>query len=98
MGGSAQPPRTYIQVASGLNYLDQNGQWAEAQDLIELTWHSLIITFTPDGMTTACLDGNVLCRSTNSPPYYGWTDDRRLTLGHFDGDIDEVRISNKLRP
>jgi hypothetical protein len=30
--------------------------------------------------------------------YYGWIDNWRLTIGHFDGDIDEVRISNTLRP
>lgn len=38
MPGSAQPSRSYIEVASGLNYVDENGQWAEAQDLIELTY------------------------------------------------------------
>lgn len=60
--------------------------------------YPLLISFEPSGVTTACLDGTTVCRSTNSPPYYGWTDNWRLTLGHFDGDIDELRISNVLRP
>src|SRR5205823_4109713 len=55
-------------------------------------WHQLKVTFDTNGITRAYIDG-ALRGSTNGPPAYGagnWT----LTLGHFDGDIDEVRISN----
>jgi hypothetical protein len=27
----------YVEVSSGLNYLDESGQWVESQDLVELT-------------------------------------------------------------
>jgi len=85
-------PQVY---ASGYAVID-NTTWS--QIVTPYTWHSLKITFQPSGVTTACIDGAVLCRSTNAPPYYGWQDGWRVTLGHFDGDIDEVRISNNVRP
>jgi len=60
------------------------------------TWHLLKMTFDRTGTNIAYIDG--VPRGTNgfTPyPYYGtnWT----LTFGHFDGDIDEVRISNIVR-
>lgn len=61
------------------------------------TWHQLTIRLGTDGVTSAYIDGVLRATSANAPNYdrtSNWT----LTLGHFDGDIDEVRISNVIRP
>ena len=61
------------------------------------TWHQLTIKLGTDGVTSAYIDGVLRATSANAPNYSrtsNWT----LTLGHFDGDIDEVRISNVIRP
>jgi hypothetical protein len=62
------------------------------------TWHRLMITYNnSSGVTKAYVDG-VLQGSSSTPPMSDTpTADWLLTLGNFDGDIDEVRISKVLR-
>jgi hypothetical protein len=61
------------------------------------TWHQLTIRLDTNGVTSAYIDGVLRATSANAPNY-GRTSDWTLTLGHFDGDIDEVRISSVCRP
>jgi hypothetical protein len=60
------------------------------------TWHQLRVTFNTNGVSTAYIDG-VLRTNVTFAPNYGRTSNWTLTLGHFDGDIDEVHISNTVR-
>ena len=59
-------------------------------------WHSLKIVFDPAGSSRCYIDGNLI---SNNPATFNYTrsNDWTLTLGNFDGDIDEVRISNVVR-
>jgi hypothetical protein len=62
------------------------------------TWHRFMITFNPANNTTkAYIDGVLMGTSTIAPVSTRPTADWVLTLGNFDGDIDEVRISKILR-
>jgi hypothetical protein len=72
-----------------------NATWSQHVTLN--TWHQLKITFDSSGITRAYIDG-VLRNSTNNPVTYNIPNSWELTLGNFDGDIDEVRISNVVRP
>jgi hypothetical protein len=57
-----------------------------------------MITFDPTHNTTkAYIDGVLLGTSSNPPTSTQPTANWLLTLGNFDGDIDEVRISKMLR-
>lgn len=59
-------------------------------------WHKFACTCDCAGTTRAYIDGNLVSQSATAPTYdptTPWT----LTLGNFDGDIDEVRISTALR-
>lgn len=60
------------------------------------TWHHLKITVTSAGSIQCTLDGILIGSGTAA----GWGNRGNawvLTLGNFDGDLDEVRISNIIR-
>ena len=59
-------------------------------------WHSLRITFDVDGQVEAYVDGALLGVQPVSMNY-SRDSDWELSLGNFDGDIDEIRISNVVR-
>ena len=69
-------------------------QWQNAVSLN--AWHKFKLTFTADGTTKCYVDDNLLNTMATSVnvgrPSTWW-----ITLGNFDGDIDEVRISNVVR-
>ncbi|MCB1094028.1 MAG: DUF1929 domain-containing protein [Verrucomicrobiae bacterium] len=60
-------------------------------------WHLLQISY--DGVTdvTARIDG-VVVATINKPPYRYRTNNWELTLGNFDGDIDEVVLRQSAEP
>jgi hypothetical protein len=60
------------------------------------TWHQLKVTLSTGGVSSAYVDG-VLRTNVMFTPNYGRTTDWTLHLGDFDGDLDEVRISNVVR-
>lgn len=94
-------------------FFDANGNapdiWANASvvldgastsQLLSLnTWHKLVITFDGNSATTVYIDGTQVaqCSTTPCSPIYDNTTPWTLTIGNFDGDIDEVRISNCVR-
>jgi hypothetical protein len=70
-------------------------QWQ--QFLTLNTWHQIRITVSPEvngqNLTRVFIDGTERGSRNVQAPSYGtanWT----LTVGHFDGDIDELRIRN----
>jgi len=60
------------------------------------TWHSLKITLDGAGTSRVYVDGT-LQGSSSTAPNYGRSGNWTIRMGDFDGDIDEVRISNVLR-
>jgi len=106
-GGTPNYP--FIESSGGTTNLTL-AQWGEY--LTPNTWHSLRMTTAgyqyqpadpPQGQTQIFIDGASI--STNNTSYFphsapsgtnNW--DWVLTLGNFNGDIDEVRISNALEP
>ncbi len=73
-----------LSVADWANYITAN------------TWHSLKITVNTNGLSQLYIDGTPR-GSSSVVPNYGRTNNWTLHMGDFDGDIDEVRISNALR-
>lgn len=71
-----------------------NTQWNNVVETDE--WSSLKITFAPDG-TVSCYINDTLIASTTVSLNTGRTTNWTLTLGNFDGDMDEVRISKVVR-
>jgi uncharacterized repeat protein (TIGR03806 family) len=67
--------------------------WANAAPLNE--WHTVRIVFDGTNTVTASIDGTQLS-SAALPPVTGRTNDWTLTLGNFNGDIDEVYITRSL--
>jgi hypothetical protein len=63
--------------------------------LTPYTWHQIKITFA-NGTTRVYVD-DVSVGTSNTAPVYDLADPWILTLGNFDGDLDEVRISKTLR-
>lgn len=59
-------------------------------------WHALRITQSSAGLVTVAIDGQVI-GSAGITQNIGRTGDWLLTLGNFDGDLDEVRISSVVR-
>jgi hypothetical protein len=59
-------------------------------------WHYIKITLDSAGATHLYVDGATLGTS-NIAPYHDRSDLWTLHIGDFDGDIDEVRISNAIR-
>jgi len=69
-------------------------QWQNAVSLN--AWHKFKLTFAADGTANCYIDGNLVSSLVTSmyvPRSSAWT----ITLGNFDGDIDELRISNIVR-
>jgi hypothetical protein len=92
---SPNAPRVYANayVMSGLD----NTGW---YNLVALnTWHKLVITYNASsGTTSAYIDGTVPISTCSScPPINDPNTQWTLSFGNFDGDIDEVRISSKVR-
>jgi hypothetical protein len=69
-------------------------QWQPAVSMSH--WHSLRLTYATNGLTSCYID-NALIGSTTVTPNYGRINAWLFTLGNFDGDIDEVRVSNIIR-
>ena len=90
-GMSPDAPRVWANCCPMLD----NSTWSQYVSLN--TWHQLKITFDSSGVTKGYIDGT-LRASTNNPVQYNVPNPWQLTLGNFDGDIDEVRISNIVRP
>ncbi|MDB6069068.1 MAG: hypothetical protein JWL81_239, partial [Verrucomicrobiales bacterium] len=81
-------------VAAGNVVAVNSAAWAAACTFN--TWHLLKVTVTSTGSVQCTLDGTVVGSGTAaawSNRTNGWI----LTLGNFDGDLDEVRISNIVR-
>jgi hypothetical protein len=81
-------------VMAGSQTVVSPGVWAANVALD--TWHHLRMTFDTDGRARVAINGNVIGQqvvSMNIPRTGLWT----LTLGNFDGDIDEVRVSSVIR-
>jgi hypothetical protein len=82
-----------IKAAQDISVLSSSG-W---QTHVPLNaWSKIKITFGTDGVV-ACYINDVLRGSASAPANYGRTSNWTFTLGNFDGDIDEVRISNSIR-
>lgn len=60
------------------------------------TWHLLKVTISSGGSIQCTLDGTVVGSGT-AATWSNRTNAWILTLGNFDGDLDEVRISNIVR-
>jgi hypothetical protein len=60
-------------------------------------WHKLKLTLDATGQVTCWIDGAVAASCSALNMNYGRTTPWTLTLGNFNGDIDEVRISNTVR-
>jgi Concanavalin A-like lectin/glucanases superfamily len=80
--------------ATVMTGLDNSG-WSQ---LVALnTWHSFKMTFDTNGITRCYIDGVLAGQPSTNAPIYDHSKDWTITLGNFDGDIDEVRISNIVR-
>ena len=69
-------------------------QWQNAVSLN--AWHKFKVTFAANGAANCYIDGSLVSSVTTSmyvPRSSAWA----IRLGNFDGDIDEVRISNVVR-
>jgi endoglucanase len=69
-------------------------QWQAAVPLN--AWHKLKITFAADGTAKCYIDNNLIATVATSV-LVARTNPWSFTLGNFDGDIDEVRVSNVVR-
>ncbi|MGI9239358.1 MAG: LamG-like jellyroll fold domain-containing protein, partial [Verrucomicrobiales bacterium] len=85
-GSAPAGPRCF---ASGGTLADAQ-QWADA--VAPNSWHHLRISYDGVGTIDLWIDGILINRIT-TPPNIGRSDDWTLTLGNFDGDIDELLIS-----
>ena len=84
-----QPCCPFIK-ADSLTLLDNNG-WG---NLIQIgTWQLLSISRDVNGIYTVAINGRSIPCTTQTTNSYGKTNDWTLTLGNFDGYIDEVRIT-----
>jgi hypothetical protein len=60
-------------------------------------WHDLLITFDASDTVRCYLDGEQIGVDVSAPMNRGRGNDWALTLGNFDGDLDEVRVSSAVR-
>jgi hypothetical protein len=56
------------------------------------TWHHIQITLDPSGGSQVRIDDAPAGNLLSTAPSYGGSQDWVLTLGNFDGEIDELRI------
>ena len=82
-------------AAAGNVIAANSAAWSSACTLG--TWHLLKLTLSSSGSIQCRLDGN-LVGTANAATFSGnRTNAWIFTLGNFDGDLDEVRISNVVR-
>jgi hypothetical protein len=82
-------------VVAGSNTLVSSQQW---EDLVTPnSWHYLKITLSAAGQVTCWIDGQQAATASGANLNFKRTTPWTFTLGNFDGDIDEVRISNVVR-
>lgn len=62
------------------------------------TWHLLRLTMAADGTTTCSINDTVIGTVVSTGFLSGRTTPWTFTLGNFEGDLDEVRISRVVRP
>lgn len=92
--GAWNSPHVPTLTAPGSTTLVTSAQW---NSLITLnTWHALRFVFDASRVSKCYID-NTLVSSAPVNFNYGRTNTWTLTLGNFDGDLDEVRISNTAR-
>ncbi len=60
-------------------------------------WHRLLITLDATNIVTCYLDGIQIGESIVAPTNRQRVGDWTLVIGNFDGDVDEVRLSNGVR-
>jgi hypothetical protein len=82
-------------VCAGSNEIVNSQAWNDHVTL--RSWHLVRMTLDQGGMITCLVDGVVVGQKTVTNLNYGRENDFTLTLGNFDGDIDEVRVSNVVR-
>ena len=81
-------------VSIGAYNLISSAQWASL--VTPQTWHKIKMTYDKAGLFRLWID-DVMVVNNPSVLLAGRSNDWTLTLGNFDGDIDEVRISNIVR-
>jgi hypothetical protein len=82
-------------VGAGQNTILSSQQW---NSLVTLNaWHSLKITLDGQGQVTCWIDGVEAATASAANMDFGRRTPWTFTLGNFDGDIGEVRISNIVR-
>ncbi len=81
-------------VIAGATTFVTAAQWQAAASMN--SWHALKLVFDATGTASCYVDG-VLVSSVAAKFFYTRSTPWTLTLGNFNGDIDEVRISNVVR-
>ncbi len=81
---------------AGRGYFSSGGILADAQQWVEAVapnaWHHLRISYDGSGTIALWIDGNLI-NSIPTSPNTARSTDWTLTIGNFDGDIDELLIS-----
>lgn len=90
---SGEPIGPFVAGAT-TNEIVTASQWQNAVSLN--AWHKLKITFAADGTASCYIDDNLVNTIVTSILAYRTTP-WMIVLGNFDGDVDEVRISNVVR-
>ena len=82
-------------LEAGQNTILSSWQW---NGMVSLNaWHKLKITLNAQGQVTCWIDGILAATASAANMDYGRTIPWVFTLGNFDGDVGEVRISNIVR-
>ena len=82
-------------VTAGQATILSSKQWDGAVSLN--SWHKLKITLNTKGQVNSWIDGVLVATGSAATMNYARTTPWTLTLGNFNGDIDEVRVSNIVR-
>ena len=82
-------------LEAGEDTILSSQQWNSLMTLN--AWHQLKITLDARGAVTCWIDGVEAATGSAANMYYGRATPWVFTLGNFNGDIDEVRISNIVR-
>ena len=84
-----------LSLEAGQNTIVSSWQW---NGMVSLNaWHKLKITLDAQGQVTCWIDGILAATASAANMDYGRTIPWVFTLGNFDGDVGEVRISNIVR-
>ena len=82
-------------VVAGSNAILSSAAW---DDLVTLNaWHKVKITLSTAGLVTCWIDGQQAGSGSAANMNYKRVTPWALTLGNFDGDIDEVRVRDVVR-